>query len=116
MLNQVIIEGRVTHTPELKTRGNGTLVVQVSIANHKDNNKEDANFIDVTFFNTYAENFAKYIKKGDKIVVVGNLETSVYTDKKGIKRKSTTVICEKVYYPPKDAKEDYADDIEIPTE
>lgn len=116
MINQIIIEGRVTHTPELITRSNGTLVVQATIANHKDNNNEKANFIDVTFFNTYAKNFAKYIKKGDKVVVIGNLETSNYTDKNGINRKSTTVICEKVYYPPKTNSEDYSEDIPIPTE
>lgn len=116
MINQVIIEGRVTHNPELKIRNNDLKVVQVSIASHKDNDNEKVNFIDVVLFNKTAENFAKFIKKGDKIVVIGSLDTSDYTDRSNIKRKATTVICNKVYYPPKVKTDDYCDNVPIPTE
>ena len=114
MINQIIIQGRIVDNPETRKKDD-TIYLHFTLASHRDNNKDIADFVDCVCFNKTAENLSKYITKGDKITVIGSLETSSYIDKNNVKRKSTNVNVSKIYYPDKSfsENEDYSD-IPIP--
>ena len=58
----------------------------------------DTDFIDVVVFGPIAESTAEYCKKGDMIGVKGRIETSVYENEDGEKKKSTQLIADKITY------------------
>lgn len=62
----------------------------------KDN--DEADFIRCTEFGKNAEFAVKYLKKGMKITVVGQLSTSTYEDKNGDKAYSYDVIINENYF------------------
>ena len=101
MANTAVITGRITADPELKRTQQGTSVVSFSVAvpkrfKPKDGNGPDVDFIDVTAWRSCAEFVAKYFKKGQRIEVEGRIETRIWEDKNGSKRKSTEIVAENV--------------------
>lgn len=81
MTNSVILTGRLTTDVELKNTGK-TVVANVSLAVNKD--KEHADFFPVTLWGEVAKNVEKYVKKGMRITIVGELATNSY-EKDGAK-------------------------------
>ena len=80
-INSVTIIGRTTREVELKQTQSGTSICTFSIANNKsytkDGNKvENTGFYDCTAFGKTADLIHKYVKKGDKIAVLGSLNFS----------------------------------------
>ncbi len=116
MINNVIIQGRLTDTPETQTKDNSdTKYTRFTLACQRDSDKEISDFIDCVCFNKTSENLSKYMTKGEKVTVIGNLETSSYVDKNNIKRKGYSVRVSKIYFPDKrkNVPDDYSD-IPIP--
>lgn len=81
MTNSVVLKGRLTGDVELKQAGK-TVVANVSLAVNKD--KENVDFIPVTLWGDVAKNVEKYVTKGMRIIVIGELSTNTY-EKDGAK-------------------------------
>lgn len=84
-LNNVIIQGRFTHDPELKQTSNGTITCSFTIACNRrknSNGEEKADFISVTAYNRTAEIVGRYFCKGKPIIIRGKLKTRKYADSK----------------------------------
>ena len=102
-MNKVILSGRLTRDPEVKTATSGNAYTRVSIAVDRQYTKEKGNekgvdFIGLVVFGKTAEFMGKYFTKGSKILVEGRLQTSHYQDKNGEKRSSTDVIVDAVEF------------------
>lgn len=98
-LNKVILMGRLTHDVELKTTNGGLEICQFSIAvNRRSKDGESADFIDCVTFGKRAVFLTKYFKKGSAIIVLGNINTEMFTDKNGNKRKSVKVIADEIQF------------------
>ena len=82
MANYVMITGRLVKDPELKYTTNNIPVMTTSLAVAKNFN-EGADFIQVTLWRKNAENVAKYLKKGSKLLVEGTINTRVYDGQNG---------------------------------
>ncbi|MBO5383414.1 MAG: single-stranded DNA-binding protein [Ruminococcus sp.] len=82
MLNEVIIMGRLTSTPELQYTANGVPYCKFIVANENDYFKEGAerpvNFILMTAWRNTAEFISKYFVKGKLIIVKGSLRATSY--------------------------------------
>lgn len=96
MINHVILLGRLTATPELKTTTSGTTVTTFTIAvdrrfQTKDGEKQ-TDFINCVAWRNTAEFISKYFKKGDPISIQGELQPRKYTDKDGNNRIATEVV------------------------
>ena len=102
MLNQIVIVGRITKTPEVKELEDGKKVSNITIAvprSYKNENGEyDTDFVDCELWGPIAENTAEYCKKGDIVGVKGRVKTEFYEDKDGDKKKSTSIVAEKVTF------------------
>ena len=101
MLNKVFLGGRATRDIELRRTSTGTPVVQFSLAvenrlNKDENGKPTADFISCLAWNKVAETISKYVKKGNRILIIGRLQTRNYENKEGNKVYVTEVVVENV--------------------
>jgi single-strand DNA-binding protein len=101
VINRVVLVGRLTRDPELRTTPNGRNVVSFSIAVDKrfkpqDANAQTADFFRVTAWGNTADFVANYLSKGRLVAVDGRLEQRSYTDKDGNKREAIDVVAENV--------------------
>lgn len=101
MLNKVFLGGRATRDIELRRTEKGTPVVQFSLAvenriNKDENGKPTADFISCLAWNKVAETISKYVKKGNRILIIGRLQTRNYENKDGNKVYVTEVVVENV--------------------
>lgn len=92
MLNNVSIEGRVTKEPELKRTGSEKAVITTTIACQRLGKKDEADFITIVIWGKQAENFVKYVKKGQMISVNGRLQSRSYKSNDGATRYVTEVV------------------------
>jgi single-strand DNA-binding protein len=99
-VNKVIIVGNLGRDPESKSFQNGGKVVNLRIATSetwKDKmsgeRKEKTEWHSVAIFQEAAANFAeKYLRKGSKVYVEGQLETRKWQDQSGGDKYSTEVV------------------------
>ena len=115
-MNKVILVGNLTRDPELSETPSGVSVCRFSIAVSRDyanaEGTRDVDFFNITVWRGRAENCGKYLKKGNKVAIVGSLQNRSYEDKDGIKRTVTDVIANEVeFLTPKTAG---AEDVDAP--
>lgn len=101
-MNKVILIGRLTRDPEMRTTSSGTNVTSFSLAvsrNFTDQNGErGTDFFNCVVWRKQAENVAKYCQKGSQVAVEGRLQNRSYDAQDGTKRYVTEVICENVSF------------------
>ncbi len=101
-MNKVVLIGRITKDPELRTTPTGVPVVQFSIAVNRtyqnQNGERQADFISCVAWRNQAENLAKFIRKGGLIAVDGSIQTRQYDDQSGARRFVTEVICNQITF------------------
>ena len=92
--NQVILAGRLTADPDVRTTPQGKQVLQASIAVNRDrrDGNEQTDFIDFVAWEKRAEFISKYFRKGSAILISGKIQTRTWTDKNDQKRKAVEVL------------------------
>jgi single-strand DNA-binding protein len=107
-INQVIIAGRLTRDPEIRHTQGGLSVCNFGIANNKKIGEKDvACFVDVSAFGKQADAIAQYLKKGNKICVIGRLELEQW-EKDGERKSKHKIVCDRFEFVdgPKDREEE----------
>ena len=101
-MNKVILVGNLTRDPELTETSTGIAVCRFAIAVSRDyanaEGTRETDFFNITVWRGRAENCGKYLKKGNKVAIVGSLQTRSYEDKDGIKRNVTDVVASEVEF------------------
>ncbi len=95
MFNLVVLTGRLTTDPELKTTPNGIPVTTFSIAvnrNYRAGEEQQTDFINIVAWRQRAEFITKYFKKGNMIGIEGSIQTRKYQDKNGNNRTAFEVV------------------------
>jgi len=96
----VMIIGRLTREPELKTIPNGTPVATFSVATnrvYKDksgNRQETVEYHEVVTWRRLAEIAAQYLKRGTKVYIEGRMQTRSWDDPNGFKRYKTEIVAD----------------------
>ncbi len=102
MLNRIVIIGRLTRDPELRTTPAGKFVANFTLAvdrGRKDSSgNKETDFIDTIVWEKQAENVSKYVSKGSLVAVEGRLQIRSYEDQKGNKRKAAEVVASSVQF------------------
>ena len=100
--NKVILGGRLTGDPELKTTQSGIAVTAFSVAVNRRYSKtaeqQQADFINCVAWRQQAELISRYFRKGSSICVVGTLQSRSWTDQQGQKRYITEVVVDEVNF------------------
>ena len=77
-MNKCILIGNLTRDPELTTTATGVSLCRFSIAVNRayanQNGEREADFFNIVTWRGLAENCSKYLSKGRKVAVVGNIQ------------------------------------------
>ena len=101
--NKVILIGNMTADPELKQTAAGISVCSFSIAVNRrfaraDQGQQNVDFINIVTWRQQAEFVSRYFKKGNPILICGQLQTRSWNDNQGQKRYATEVIADEVSF------------------
>lgn len=109
-MNSVVLIGRLTRDPELRTIpgsgasvGSFTLAVDKGLSKQKkaemeQKNQPTADFIRISVWGKQAESCAAYLKKGSLVGVNGRIQTRSYDDKDGNRVFTTDVVANGVEF------------------
>lgn len=101
-VNKVILVGNLGRDAELRYTPGGAAVAKFSVAttevwNDKSGQRQErTEWHNIDLWGKQAETLQEYLRKGKQIYLEGRLQTDEYTDKEGVKRKSTKVRCDRV--------------------
>ena len=101
MLNEIILQGRLTDNPELKVTTSGKNVTSFSLAVERDfstGDDKETDFINIVAWNKTAEFITKYFTKGKQMIIKGSLQVRKYKTQNGENRYATEVLADKVYF------------------
>ena len=94
-MNKAFFMGRLCKDPEVRHTAEGKVIARFSLAVDRKFKKEgepEADFFNMTSFGKQAEFVEKYLRKGSKILVEGEIRNDTYTNKEGQKVYATQVI------------------------
>lgn len=99
--NKVILGGRLTVDPELKTTPSGVSVTAFSIAVTRSRPKGAepvTDFFNVVAWRQTAEFITRYFRKGSSICVMGMIQIRQWTDQNGQKRVGAEIVADEAYF------------------
>lgn len=100
MVNRVVLVGRLTRDPELRTTTTGKSVSDFSIAVQKkikpQDGSPDADFFRVSAWGATAEYVKNYLSKGRLVAVDGRLQSRKYTAQDGSNREVVEIVADSV--------------------
>lgn len=96
MVNRVVLIGRLTRDPEIRTTTTGAKVAEFSLAVDKRNKDEGANFFRIKAWGNQAEYVSNYLTKGRLVAIDGRLDWRKWQDKEGQNRETIEVVAESV--------------------
>ena len=99
--NKVILGGRLTADPELKTTPSGVSVTTFPIAVNRKSNRDGESvpdFFSVTAWRNTAEFVTRFFRRGSHICVVGSIRARTWTDKNGVKHAGVDVIADEAMF------------------
>lgn len=101
--NKVILIGNMTADPELKQTTGGISVCSFSIAVNRrfakvEQGQQNVDFINIVTWRQQAEFVARYFKKGNPILICGQIQTRTWSDNQGQKRYATEVVADEVSF------------------
>jgi single-strand DNA-binding protein len=100
VINRVVLVGRLTRDPELRSTNTGKQVCDFSIAVQKkfkpQDGSPDADFFRVSAWEKTAEFVANYLTKGRLVAVDGRLQSRKFTAQDGSNREVVEIVAENV--------------------
>jgi single-strand DNA-binding protein len=108
-MNRVLLTGRLTRDPELRTLAGGKTVTQFSLAtNDYRGGKEYSEYHSVVTWDRLAEICGQYLGKGQLVALEGRLQTRQWEDDKKLRHWKTEVVAASVEMLSGRRKKDYA--------
>ena len=103
MLNHIVIMGRLTRDPELRTTQSGVSVASFSVAvdrdfGGRDGGERQTDFFDCSAWRQTGEFVSKYFRKGSMIVVSGRMQSRKFQDREGNNRTAWDIQADNVYF------------------
>lgn len=97
-VNKVILVGRLTDDPVLRTTGTGTSVCNFGLATNRqyvdkqNQRKEIPEYHNIVAWSNLAEICSEYLRKGDQVYVEGRIQAREYAAKDGSTKTSIDII------------------------
>lgn len=97
-MNQAVLIGRLTNSPEARTTNSGVSVTTFTVAVNSARNREKSGFFNVVTWRGLADICANHLVKGQQVAVTGEIQTRTYDAKDGTKRYVTEIIANEVEF------------------
>ncbi len=98
-INQVILMGRLTRDPEVRTTSTGKTIASFSLAVDRGGQDDATDFFDITAWEKLGELVSQYLSKGRRCLVQGRLRQDSWDDKEtGKKRTKIEVVATDVTF------------------
>jgi single-strand DNA-binding protein len=103
-INRVVLVGRLTREPELRSLPSGTSVCALRIACNSSRRdpegelREKPNFFDVDVYGAAAESVSNYMHKGSRVGVDGRLEWREWETSEQQKRQAVSIVADTVQF------------------
>lgn len=93
-MNRVLLIGRLTRDPEVRSLASGKPVCQFSLATNEyvGQGKEKAEYHSVIAWDRLAEVAGEFLGKGQQVGVEGRLQTRSWDDDRGVRHWKTEVV------------------------
>lgn len=99
MINRVVLTGRLTRDPEIRTTTTGKNVASFTVAVNRRIKGADgieADFFRVSAWGQTADFLSNYVQKGRLVAVDGRLQQRKFTDSQGAAREAIEVVADNV--------------------
>ncbi len=108
-MNKVLLTGRLTRDPEMRSLASGKAVTQFSVATneYRTNGQEKSEYHNVVTWDRLAEICGQYLGKGQSVAVEGRLQTRSWDDDRGLRHWKTEVVANHVEMLSGRRKKDY---------
>ncbi len=101
-MNKIMLIGNLTRDPELRSTSSGVSVCSFSIAVNRrfanQSGERQTDFFRINAWRALGETCQKYLAKGRKVAVIGELQARTYTDKDGATRMSLDVSADEIEF------------------
>lgn len=103
-INRVVLVGRLTNDPELRSLPSGTSVCGLRIACNTSRKSpegeyiEKPNFFNVNVFGAMGESVYRYMGRGRRVAIDGRLEWREWETPEGAKRQAVEIVAESVQF------------------
>ncbi|PIZ89502.1 MAG: single-stranded DNA-binding protein [Candidatus Nealsonbacteria bacterium CG_4_10_14_0_2_um_filter_37_10] len=108
-LNKVILIGRLTRDPEMRSLPSGQPVCSFGLATNRvfvdksGQKQEQVDFHNIVLFGRLAEIASQYSKKGALVMIEGRIRTRNWQDQSGNQRSRTEIVAERMQLGPRAA-------------
>jgi len=108
-VNRVLLTGRLTRDPEMRSLSSGKSVTQFSVATneYRGGGGEKAEYHNVVTWDRLAEICAAYLGKGQQVAVEGRIQTRSWDDDRGTRHWKTEIVASSVEMLSGRRKKDY---------
>lgn len=90
-MNTITIKGRLTADPEMRETSNGVPVTNFTVAVDRSFNRDETDFFRCTAWRATAEFVNQYFKKGQEVLLTGEMRCDVWEDENEVKRSAWSV-------------------------
>ena len=90
-MNNIVIKGRLTADPEMRKTAAGVPVVNFTVAVDRTFNRDETDFFRCTAWRATAEFVNEYFKKGQEILLNGEILCNTWEDEDSVKHSSWAV-------------------------
>lgn len=97
-MNRIMLIGNLTKDPDLRETNNGIAYCKLSLAVSRKLSRDETDYFNVTCWRNTAQNCAKYLQKGSKVYVSGELQTKSYTTSSGERKNYIDIIADDIEF------------------
>lgn len=103
-INRVVLVGRLTSDPDLRSLPSGTSVCSLRVAcnttrkNPEGDYTEKPNFFSVSVYGAAGESVHRYMSRGRRVAIDGRLDWREWETSEGSKRQAVEIVAESVQF------------------
>ena len=97
-MNKVLLTGRLTRDPEMRSLSSGKAVTQFSVATNEyvGGGKEKAEYHNIVTWDRLAQICGEFLGKGQQVAIEGRIQTRSWDDDRGVRHWKTEVVASHV--------------------
>ena len=97
-MNRIMLIGNLTKDPDFRETNNEIAYCKLWLAVSRKLSRDETDYFNVTCWRNTAQNCAKYLQKGSKVYVSGEVQTKSYTTSSGERKNYIDIIADDIEF------------------